>query len=129
MKKINTIYWILTGLIAAFMAFSAIPDIMMVPDAIELVSNHLGYPEYFLAYIGVAKLLGAIVLVVPGYPRLKEWAYAGLFFDLFSAAYSMISVHDPIEGVLFFPIPIGILFASYIYHHKRLDAKRIQVHA
>jgi uncharacterized membrane protein YphA (DoxX/SURF4 family) len=48
----------------------------------------LGYPLYFLRIIGVWKLLGGIVLLIPGYPRLKEWAYAGIFFELSGAAAS-----------------------------------------
>ncbi len=78
MKKTKTIYWIFTGLFAGIMMLSAIPDIIKVPDAVQMVSTHLGYPVYFLPFIGVAKLLGAIAILIPGYPRIKEWAYAGL---------------------------------------------------
>ena len=52
------------------------------------IVTHLGYPLYFLRIIGVWKLLGGIVLLIPGYPRLKEWAYAGIFFELSGAAAS-----------------------------------------
>lgn len=60
------------------MLFSAIPDIMMVPEAMQMVHDQLGYPTYFVPFIGVAKVLGAIAILVPGFPRIKEWAYAGL---------------------------------------------------
>jgi len=79
---------------------------------------HLGYPAYFVPYIGWAKLLGSVALVVPGFPKLREWAYAGLFFDLISALYSIIVV-DGFDLGLLMMIPImGIGFTSYILNHK-----------
>jgi hypothetical protein len=118
MKKTNILYWIFTGLFGAFMLFSAIPDIMIVPQAVEFMTK-LGYPYYFIPFIGVAKLLGVIAIVVPGYPRIKEWAYAGLFFDLIGATYSVMAIGSrPSEWIgMALPITIGIL--SYVYYHKR----------
>ncbi len=81
-KRLNISYWIFTGLFAGFMIFSAIPDLMVTSQAVDIVSTQLGYPKYIISFLGVAKLLGAIAILVPGYPRLKEWAYAGLVFDL-----------------------------------------------
>jgi uncharacterized membrane protein YphA (DoxX/SURF4 family) len=57
--------------------------------------SHLGYPLYFAALLGAWKVLGALAIVAPGLPRLKEWAYAGMFFDLSGAAISHGSVGDP----------------------------------
>lgn len=122
MKKINTIYWIFTGLFGGFMLFSAIPDIMIVPDAVEFVTNKLGYPKYIIAFLGVAKALGVIGIVVPGFPRIKEWAYAGLFFDLIGATYSNICVDGLQPGMAFMLLPFTIGGLSYVYYHKRLSA-------
>lgn len=122
MKKINIIYWISTGLFAAFMLFSSIPDIMVVDDAVKMVVGELGYPKYFLPFIGVAKLLGVIAIVVPGFNRLKEWAYAGFVFDFVGATYSAICVYGFKPDMFFMVLPFGLLFASYVYHHKRLKA-------
>ncbi len=122
MKKINIAYWIITGIFAAFMFYTAIPDILNSPDAVDFISKKLGYPEYFLPLIGYAKALGAIAIVIPGYPRIKEWAYAGLFFDLFAAAYSNIAVGGFEIGSLFMLVFFAFLFASYILYHKRLAA-------
>ena len=72
MKKTKTIYWIFTGLLAVLMLVSSIPDIMVVPQAVDMITTHLGYPRYFIPFIGVAKFLGVIAIVVPGFPRLKE---------------------------------------------------------
>jgi uncharacterized membrane protein YphA (DoxX/SURF4 family) len=122
MKKINIVYWILTGLLSLLMAVSAIPDILVVPEAVDLVTKHLGYPVYFLPFIGVAKLLGAVALLIPGFPRIKEWVYAGFVYDLTAAVYSSICVGDPASGWL--PILIGfvLIAAAYIFHHKKLRA-------
>ncbi len=127
MKKTNTIYWIITGIFAAFMFFTAIPDIMNNPKAVVFM-DHLGYPHYFTPFIGVAKALGCIAIVVPGFPRLKEWAYAGLAFDLIGATYSQVAVamqpgsQDSIAPVSFMILPFLFLSLSYIYYHKRLKA-------
>ncbi|CAN5344130.1 hypothetical protein BH09BAC3_BH09BAC3_08010 [soil metagenome] len=119
MKKINIFYWITTGIFAAFMAFSGITNIIVMPDAVELLTNHLGYPVYIIPFLGWAKLLGAIAIIIPGFPRIKEWAYAGLFFDLAGATYSGLATDGfnlPMLGML----PFFIIFAlSYILFHKR----------
>ena len=122
MKKINTLYWIFTGLFGGFMLFSAVPDIMVVPDAVEFVTNKLGYPKYIIAFLGVAKALGVIAIVVSGFPRIKEWAYAGLFFDLIGATYSNICVDGLQPGIAFMLLPFTIGGLSYMYYHKRLSA-------
>src|SRR3982751_349485 len=104
MKRTNIFYWIVTGLLAALIAFGAVPDLIKHPEAIK-VMEHLGYPVYLLPFLGVAKLLGVIAILVPRFPRLKEWAYAGLFFDLSGALYSHISIRDPAS--VWAPIFIG----------------------
>jgi len=120
MKKTKIFYWIITGLFAAFMLFSSIPDIMMVPDAVTMITG-LGYPKYLIPFLGVAKLLGVIAILLPGFPRLKEWAYAGLFFDLIGATYSAISMGGFQPAILFMVLPIGFLFLSYYLWHKKQD--------
>jgi hypothetical protein len=120
MKKTKIIYWIFTGLFAALMLFSAIPDMMVVPEAIEIMSGQLGYPIYLIPFIGVAKLLGAIAILVPGFPRLKEWAYAGLVFDLIGATYSEVASGHGGGEVAFMLLPFTLVFGSYMYYHKRL---------
>jgi len=122
MKKINIIYWIFTGILAAAMLFSGITSIMNTPESIKMMSGHFGYPVYFNQYLGVAKVLGSIALLVPGFPRLKEWAYAGFTFDMISAVYSEISVHDSVAQWAPIFIFIAFLAVSYICHHKRLKA-------
>ena len=91
MKTSNIVYWISTILFAVFMAFTAVPDILLVPDAVKFITD-LGYPLYFIPFIGVAKILGSISILIPQFKRIKEWAYAGLFFDLIGATYSNTQV-------------------------------------
>ncbi len=105
-------YWIFTILIAALMVLSAIPDVLMVDGAVQIF-EHLGYPRYLLPFIGIAKLLGAVAIVQPWFRRLKEWAYAGITFDLIGALYSHLSVGD---GVQFLVPPIlGLVLVAGSY--------------
>lgn len=126
MKKTKILYWVFTGLFGGFMLFSAIPDIMIAPDAITLITDTLGYPKYFIPYLGVAKVLGVIAILVPGFPRIKEWAYAGLFFDLISATYSQLAVMGFFAQIFFMLPPIIIGMLSYIFYHKKIKEENKQ---
>ena len=120
-KTINTLYWIFTILFSALMLFSAWSSILVNQDAINLIHGMLGYPEYFIPFTGWAKLIGVIVILIPGFSRIKEWAYAGLFFDLVAAVYSGIAVaktFDPLMLTLLAWFIPGIL--SYVYWHKKM---------
>jgi hypothetical protein len=105
-------YWIVTGLMAAFITMSAIPDVLRIPEAAKIF-KHLGYPEYLLLFIGIAKLLAVVAILAPGFHKLKEWAYAGLIFDLIGALYSHISVGDPASAWFFALLGLVLVAASY----------------
>src|SRR3954452_19680127 len=76
--------------------------------------ERLGYPPYFLVILGIWKLLGAVALVVPRFPRLKEWAYAGVLFDLTGAVASLLASGGSEAGSLAYPIAmIGVALASW----------------
>jgi len=124
MKKVETSYWVLTGLWAAFMLMSSIPDVLRVPGAVA-VFMHLGYPAYLLPFLGTAKTLGVVAVLFPGLPRLKEWAYAGLTFDLMGALYSHLSVGDP-PGTWLFPA-FGLILAAGSYVLLRQVSARARV--
>jgi hypothetical protein len=119
MKKTNIFYWIFTSLFAGMMIFSAIPDIVSDPIAVKGMHTELGYPLYFIPFIGVAKVLGAIAILVPGYPRLKEWAYAGLFFDLIGATYSIVAIGKSVGDWGFMVLPFFLGIASYVFYQKK----------
>ena len=127
MKKINIIYWIFTGLLVALMLMSGIQNLFSTEASVKLVSEQLKYPLYFIPFIGLAKTLGSIAILIPGYPRIKEWVYAGFTYDLCAALYSTISTGEPFS--LWWPMLLFfvILAGSYIYHHKRLKAASLSV--
>lgn len=120
MKKTNIIYWIFTGLLAASTLMSAATAILKLPSTVDMISTHFGYPIYFIPFMGVAKLLGVIAILIPGFRRIKEWAYAGLTFDLIAALYSQIAIGDPPSKIMFMIIFFIILGFSYTYYHKKL---------
>jgi hypothetical protein len=122
-KRDTILFWVFTGLFGAFMLTSIIPNILSSQEWVD-VFNQLGYPLYMLPFLGVAKLLGIIALLIPGFPRIKEWAYAGLFFDLTGAVYSGLAVggFDPLMLVMLVPFGLGTL--SYVYHHKILRQQK-----
>lgn len=80
-------YWSVTLLLVVALLLSGIGQLMQFGGNIELVTN-LGYPLYILTILGSWKVLGAIALVIPGFPRLKEWVHAGIFFLMTGAALS-----------------------------------------
>jgi uncharacterized membrane protein YphA (DoxX/SURF4 family) len=122
MKKTKLLYWLSTGLLAALMTMSAIVNLLSTPESVAAF-EHLGYPAYLLPFLGVAKLLGSVALVVPGFPKLREWAYAGFVFDLGGAMYSSMAVGDPASTWL--PIGIGFLLiaVSYRLNQQQTEAK------
>ncbi len=117
MKTIKIIFWTTTILFAVFMTFTAVPDVTLAKEAVDWMRK-LGYPDYFTPFIGYAKILGSIAIVIPGFYRVKEWAYAGLFFDLIGATYSNVTVFGADGSLIFMALPTAIGIASYIYYHK-----------
>lgn len=91
MKAKSIVYWTMTVLVAFFMS-GGVVQIMQFRANPHGVVPELGYPMYFFAILGFWKVLGAIAILVPRFPRLKEWAYAGIFFDLTGAAASCAAV-------------------------------------
>ena len=91
MKAKNIAYWTTTVLVAFFLS-GGVAQIAQFRANPRGVVPQLGYPMYFFAVLGFWKVLGAIAILVPRFPRLKEWAYAGIFFDLTGAAASCAAV-------------------------------------
>ena len=118
-KRDKIIFWISTALFCAMMLTSAIPNILSAPEWLTIFEA-LGYPKYLLPFLGVAKLLGIIALLIPGFNRIKEWAYAGFFFDLMGATYSALAAFPFDPKLLVMLVFFGLGALSYIYHHKRL---------
>lgn len=118
MKRTKTLYWVFTTLFSAAMIFTAVPDVLLSADAVTFMKDHLGFPNYFTFFIGVAKILGSIVILIPGLKTLKEWAYAGLVFDLAGAIYSVISVDGFQPQMLIMLIWVVLFVLSYVFYQK-----------
>ena len=118
MKAHTLIGWIVTGLMATLMLLAAVPDVLRLPDAVS-VFEHLGYPPYLLVFLGTAKMLGIAAVLVPGVPRLKEWAFAGLTFDLAGALYSHVSVGDPPSVWIPAAVGLALMAGSYAAYRMR----------
>jgi len=86
-------YWMTTGMIALAMLSGGMAELAHRPETIAGMIQ-LGYPVYFVMILGFWKVLGSVALVIPGFPRLKEWAYAGVFFNMTGAAVSHLVCHD-----------------------------------
>ena len=123
MKKTKIIYWIFTVLLIAMMLMSAVTSFMPNPQS-EAMMQSIGYPYNVLYLLAVAKILGVIALLVPGFSRLKEWAYAGFTFDLIGAVYAFLMVGTPLADTAFMLVGLVLVFGSYIYHHKLLKEKQ-----
>ena len=78
-------YWICTGLVVFFVGSGGLAYALQVPDVVQGVVD-LGFPVYFVVLLGVWKVLGSVVIALPRLPLVKEWAYAGIVFDLTGAA-------------------------------------------
>src|ERR1051325_5302399 len=92
-KRNKIIYWIATVWLAFGMAFTGAIQVMRTQDEIDLM-NSIGFPVYFLTILGTWKLLGAIAILVPRFPLVKEWAYAGFFFAMSGALFCHLAVSD-----------------------------------
>lgn len=96
-KKI--IYWIATLWLSLGMVSTGAVQLLKVREEVDQVTA-LGYPEYFLTILGTWKILGVVAVLVPRFPLLKEWAYAGFFFAMSGATLSRIAAGDPLTAML-----------------------------
>lgn len=93
-------YWITIGLLSVMMAGSAVSYLLENAQMVEAF-KHLGYPDYFRVFLGIAKIIGVMVILLPSFPMvLKEWAYAGFGITLISALVSHLSVGDSLDKVI-----------------------------
>jgi uncharacterized membrane protein len=98
MKSTAIVYWLVTGIVAIAFVLPGIGNLVHAPQIAGDMA-HLGYPSYFLNILGTWKILGAIAIMLPRLARLKEWAYAGMIFDLTGAAISRAVSGDGVGGI------------------------------
>ena len=116
-------YWVTTAL-TAFVFLSGGATDLARPDFLMEGMTKLGYPPYFVLILGAWKVLGGIVVLTPRLPRLKEWAYAGMIFDLTGAAASHAAVGDPTSKIVTPLIITGIVMASWVL---RPEGRKLRV--
>ncbi len=114
MKRDKFIYWISTGLVSAGMLLSAGMYLTGNPELLKGFQQ-LNIPLYFVGLLGMAKLMGAVMLLVPQFNGIKEWAYAGFTFTFIGAVWTHIATNTPWVMPLVFLI---ILFVSYLFWHR-----------
>jgi hypothetical protein len=123
MKGKSIVYWTTTVLVAFSMS-GGIAQLARVPGVMDGFVRVLHYPPYFVTILGFWKVCGAIAILVPGFPRLKEWAYAGIFFDLTGAAASSAAVGGSVFHIVAPLVGAGLAVASWAL---RPESRRIGV--
>lgn len=120
-KRNRIIYWIFTAWLALGMTSTGIVQVMKMKEEVDMFA-HLGYPEYLLTIIGVWKILGVVAVLIPKFPLLKEWAYAGFFFCMSGAIVSHMALGDPISEVA---PPLLLLVLTIISWYFRPAGRRL----
>jgi DoxX-like family len=126
-KRNKIIYWIATAWLALGMLSTGIIQLLKEKTGQGGVNSiiHLGYPVYFLTILGIWKVLGVVAVLIPKFPLLKEWAYAGFFFVLSGAVFSHLASGD---GAAAFFGPILLLILSVVsWYFRPSDRKIISV--
>lgn len=106
-KRNKIIYWVATLWLSLGMVSTGVVQVMHMKEETQFILE-LGYPEYLLTLLGVCKFLGVVAILVPKFPLVKEWAYAGFFFMMAGAVFSHVAVRDPLSE-LFGPVLLLIL--------------------
>jgi len=120
MKKINMYYWVFMVLVIGAMGIGSVIGLITYPNSTEQFTQ-LGYPAYLAPFLDVARILALITLVfLNNYPRLKEWAFAGLVFDVVGAIYSQLAAGKPFVNLIFPVFAILFLCGAYVFYHKKL---------
>lgn len=124
MKKIKIIFWVTAGFIFLFEGLMPLRTLLFTPEYFNAGTKPLGYPDYFAYTLIICKVVGATALIIPNlHPKIKEWAYAGLTFNLLYAIISHTVVDGNITYILTPVVVGGILAISYIYHAKIYNLK------
>jgi len=119
MKKTTVFYWIFTGMLIPALGIGSVSGLFSSPESVQVITA-LNYPAYIVPFLSLARLLALLVIFLPKLPRLKEWAYAGLVFDVIGAMYSQIALENPLKHLIFPLIALVFIFGSYFFYHKKL---------
>jgi uncharacterized membrane protein YphA (DoxX/SURF4 family) len=121
-KRDKIIYWVATIWLSLGMVSTGIVQLIQMEEEVQKM-NTLGYPSYFLTIIGIWKILGVIAVLVPKFPLLKEWAYAGFFFLMSGAIFTHLAVAD--EAVEYFGPALLLVLTVVSWYFRPADRKLI----
>ncbi|ADQ16199.1 hypothetical protein Lbys_0423 [Leadbetterella byssophila DSM 17132] len=122
-KRDKIIYWVASIWLAVAMIASGIQQIFTIGGFVEIMER-LEYPTYFSVILGVWKIAGVVTILIPKFPLLKEWAYAGFFFVMSGAIFSHLAVGD--EAVELFT-PIFLLVLTVVSWYFRPNDRKISI--
>ena len=123
-KRYKIIYWISTIWLALGMLSTGIVQLLKLQADVDLMTR-LGYPVYLLTILGVWKMLGVVAVLIPKFPLLKEWAYAGFFFAMSGAVYSHIASGNSVNEI--FPPLLLLILTMVSWYFRPADRKIISV--
>ncbi len=123
-KRNKIIYWIATTWLALGMLSTGLVQLIQMKEEVDMIT-HLGYPLYFLTILGVWKMLGVVTVLIPKFPLLKEWAYAGFFFAMSGAIFSHIASEDGAKE--FFGPLLLLILTSVSWYFRPADRKIVSV--
>ena len=115
------VYWLVTVVFCLIFALGGMANLLRAEVQVEAMTA-LGYPTYMMTILGVFKILGVIALLAPGFPILKEWAYAGFAFDMVGASASHAFVGDPLQTII---VPLVILGVGAASYQLRPESRRV----
>ncbi|MDR8393979.1 DoxX family protein [Aliifodinibius sp. S!AR15-10] len=119
-KRNKIIYWISTIWLALGMLSSGIVQLFKMKEEIDFIIE-LGYPVYFMTILSAWKILGVVAVLVPKFPLLKEWTYAGFFFSMSGAIFSHIAMGDPVNEI--FPSLLLLTLTVVSWYFRPADRK------
>jgi len=126
-KRNKIIYWIATIWLALGMVATGAGQLIKMKagqGGVEMIT-HLDYPVYLLTLLGVWKIFGAVAMLIPKFPLVKEWAYAGIFFVMSGAIFSHIATGDPVSAL--FPSLLLLILTVVSWYFRSADRKIILV--
>ncbi|HEY1039649.1 MAG TPA: DoxX family protein [Bacteroidia bacterium] len=119
MKKFKIIFWVATAILILWEGVMPLSTVIFAPEYVNAGTKPLGYPDYFAYTLIICKVLGVLAISYSKTPeKLKEWAYAGLTFNLIFAFISHACVDQNMGFMLMPLVVLGILAVSYVYNHK-----------
>lgn len=123
-KRNKIIYWIATLWLALGMTSTGVVQLLKIEEETTMMAR-LGYPAYFLTILGTWKILGVIAVLVPKFPLVKEWAYAGFFFAMSGAIFSHLTVADPAKELFGPALLIVLTVTSWYFRPQSRAAKSL----